>query len=393
MKKPRVLFPFTEAGLGHIMPLRSILDAFREKYGDKVEIIENWFFTESGDPTLKRFEAAMCLFVKEQNKHNKLGFASTWAMNFFGRRIGMWYTMHSLSPFSTSHGIRYMEKLAPDLVVSTHWATHYYARHAKHKPLTAMYCPDAHINPLFAYPSDLTMVSMRPGFEMAKEQYRHLTDDNLKLVPFCIRKEAFDISSDKVKNREQLGLPLDKFTILLAEGGYGIGKMQAICEEIIRLDLPVTLIPVCGKNEELYQHFKSLSTGENITFLPQGFSQDILHYIAASDLFLGKSGNIIAEPTFYGVPSIITKHTTHIERIIAEYYVDTVGCALNIFEVDEIVNKIIDFLEHPEFLAPLIENAKAHRSNYGAEKTADEIFSLLLTRFPELREEVASVGV
>lgn len=390
MYKPKVLFPFTEAGLGHIMPLRSILDAFRAKYGDRVEIIESWFFTESGDPALKRFEEAMCLVVKEQNKHNKFGLFTTWAMNFFPRRLGMWYTMHTLSPFSTRKGRKYMEKLAPDLVVSTHWATHYYARHAKNKPLTAMYCPDAHINPLFAYPSDLTMVSMKPGYDMALAQYRHLNADNVKLVPFCIRKEAYEIPLDKAKNREAMGLPQDKFTIVLAEGGYGIGKMQAICEEIIRLDLPVTLIPICGKNEELYKHFQSLEVGENVTFLPQGFSKEILRYIASSDLFLGKSGNIIAEPTFYGVPSIVTKHTTHIEQIIASYYVDTVGCALNIFEVSEIVGKIVDFLEHPELLVPLAERARAHHENYGAEKTADEIFALLLTRFPELSQETVA---
>lgn len=229
---------------------------------------------------------------------------------------------------------------------------------------------------------------MRPGFEKAKQEYSHLTDDNLKLVPFCIRKEAFDIPNDKLINRETLNLPRDKFTIVLAEGGYGIGKMQAICEEILRRDLPVTLIPICGKNQELFEHFKTLSVGENTTFLPQGFCTTILQYIAASDLFLGKSGNIIAEPTFFGVPSIVTKHATHIEQIIASYYVDTVGCAINIFDVKEIVEKVIEFLEHPEQLAPLIEKAKAQRSNYGAERCADHIFDLLKTRFPELQNPV-----
>ncbi len=387
MKKPRILFPFTEAGLGHIMPLRSIADAFEAKYGDKVEIVQNWFFSESGSTALRGFEEQMCKVVKEQNKHNKFGFFTTSAMNFFGTRIGLWYTMHTLYPFATGKGVRHMESLEADMVVSTHWATNYFARHAKNKPLTVMYCPDAHVNPLFAYPTDLTMISMKPGFEMAKEQYKHLNDDNLKLVPFCIRHEAFEIPRDKKTNREAMGLPEDKFTIVLAEGGYGIGKMQAICEEILRRDLPVTLIPVCGKNEELFAHFKTLGVGGNTTFLPQGYCTAILQYIAASDLFLGKSGNIIAEPTFFGVPSIITKHTTHIERIIASYYVDTVGCALNIFDVEEIVDKIEEFLARPEALAPFIERAKAQRDNYGAEKSADYIFELLLSRFPELAEE------
>ena len=35
-KKPRIVFAFTEAGLGHIMPLKSIADAVEKKYGDKV---------------------------------------------------------------------------------------------------------------------------------------------------------------------------------------------------------------------------------------------------------------------------------------------------------------------------------------------------------------------
>ena len=43
-KKYKVLFPFVEAGFGHIMPLKSVSDAFEQKYGDKVEILKPYFF-------------------------------------------------------------------------------------------------------------------------------------------------------------------------------------------------------------------------------------------------------------------------------------------------------------------------------------------------------------
>lgn len=33
MYKPKVVFAFVEAGMGHIVPERSIADAFEEKYG------------------------------------------------------------------------------------------------------------------------------------------------------------------------------------------------------------------------------------------------------------------------------------------------------------------------------------------------------------------------
>ena len=63
MKKPRVVFPFTEAGMGHIMPLRSIADAFEKKYGDKAEVVRSEFFSETNEKPLMDFEMQMCEFV------------------------------------------------------------------------------------------------------------------------------------------------------------------------------------------------------------------------------------------------------------------------------------------------------------------------------------------
>ena len=43
-KKIKVLFPFVEAGFGHIMATKSICDAFEKKYGDYCEIVRRNFF-------------------------------------------------------------------------------------------------------------------------------------------------------------------------------------------------------------------------------------------------------------------------------------------------------------------------------------------------------------
>ncbi|MBR2988966.1 MAG: hypothetical protein IKC64_04495, partial [Clostridia bacterium] len=258
MRKPRVVFPFTEAGMGHIMPLRAIADTFERKYGDKVEVVRSQFFTETGEPKLKAVEEKMSEFVKEQNKHGSVGKFSTWAMAFFGTKLDTWAVLRVLVPGSKDLGVKHMEELDPDIVVTTHWATNYYAKSSEKGIMTVVYCPDAHINPLFAYESDLTLISMKDGYKKALKKHKRFNEDNLKLVNFCIRNEAFDIPTDKKQNRRELGLDEDKFTIVLAEGGYGIGKMKAVCEEVIKRDLPVTLIPVCGKNEELYNYFSSL---------------------------------------------------------------------------------------------------------------------------------------
>ena len=96
---------------------------------------------------------------------------------------------------------------------------------------------------------------------------------------------------------------------------------------------------------------------------------------------------MIAEPCFFGVPQIITKYATNIERYIGKYYVEEVKSALKIFKPKKVVEKIEEFLAHPEELEPLRLNAEALHSNYGPEKCARYIFELLCTRFPQLKED------
>ena len=388
MYKPRVVFPFTEAGLGHIMPLKAIANKFEKKYGDKVEIVRSQFFTESGNEKLQQFEELLCKTVIRANKHVLFGFFMTMNMDFWGVRLASWATMRHLKNGARKPGYEHMAELKPDLVVSTHWATNYYARHIDPMPLTVMYCPDAEMNPLFCYFCDLALVSTPTGYVAARRKYKHRFDDtNLKLVPYLIREEAFDIPRDKKEVRRRLGLPEDKFTIFLAEGGYGIGKMEQICEIVLERDLPVTIIPICGKNEELYQKFLGMKSKGKTSFVPVGYTDKMFEYEAASDLFCGKSGaNMFAEACFFGVPQIVTKYATNIEQHIGEYYVNIVRSALKIFDAEKVVDKIEEFLAHPERLDSLRRAAEGQHSNYGADECADRIFELLCTKFPHLRE-------
>ena len=56
MKKIKVLFPFVEAGFGHIIAEKSIADAFEKKYGDYCEVVRSYFYKESGDKAMQKFE-------------------------------------------------------------------------------------------------------------------------------------------------------------------------------------------------------------------------------------------------------------------------------------------------------------------------------------------------
>lgn len=388
MDKPRVVFPFVEAGLGHIMPMNSIADEFERCYGDKVECVRSQFFTESGDPVLKEFEDKMREEVVKHNKSSVYGFFVTLNMIFWRARLSTWATMRFLKLGSRRRGIKHMDELRPDLVFSTHWATNYYAKKCKSKPLTAMYCPDAQINPMFQYFCDVVMVSNSVGYnEALKHHPVRFNDENLKSVPFLIRENAFETKLTKTEAREKLGFDRDKFTVVIAEGGYGIGKMEEIANIILERDLPLTLVCVCGRNEELYKKFQGMKSKGNTDFRPMGLIDNMFEVLSAADLFCGKSGaSMIAEPCFFGVPQIITKYATTIEKYIGLYYEKSVGSAIKIFKPKKVVDKIEEFMRDPAELEPYRQAALAQRANYGAKKCADMIFDLLCTRYPELRD-------
>lgn len=386
--KPRVIFPYTEAGLGHIMPMNSIADEFERLYGDKVEVVRSAFFTESGDEKLKEYERKLVKNVVMYNAHPSMGFFATFNMEFWRAAITTWGAVVFIGFGAFKKGVEHMTELAPDLVVSTHWATNYYAMHMKNRPLTVLYCPDAEISALFRYKCDLTLVSMPTGYEKAKKKHkRRYKNDDLRQTPFLIRKEAFDITSDKKELRRKLGIDENKFTVLLADGGYGVGKSGKLCREIIKRDLPVNILAVCGKNQKLYESLKNIKCKGNTSLYPFGMAENILELIACSDLCCGKSGaSLMAEPCFFGVPKIITHYANDIEKCIGKYYIKTVGCAVKQFNVKKAADQIEKFLAYPALLQPYIDAAHTQRQNYGAGKCARYIFGLLCKRFPELKD-------
>lgn len=382
MGKPRVVFPFVEAGFGHIMATKSICDAFEKKYGEYFEIVRSNFYTESGSVPMKKFEEMLCEEVRKFNRHRLYGYGTYFAMDFFGAKISSFFVMKVLIKDAFKESVKHMEALKPDAVISTHWATNYYAEHMKNKPYTAMYIPDAHINTLFRYPCDLSLISIPEGYRKALRFKRRYNENNVKLTPIAIRQAAFDVERDKKKLREKLGHD-DKFTVYITEGGYGVGMAEKLCEMLLEEDLPITLIAVCGKNPEMHARLTKLKQEKskgNTSFYPYGFCENVLEMIASADLYLGKSGSGILEPAFFGVPNIITHSANTLEKLIADHYVDEVKNAKRIFNVEKCVKFIKGAVQGSDEYEKL-KNFKQDLSRYGGEGIADILFEELNKKF------------
>lgn len=379
-RKPRIAFTFVEAGKGHVMPELAVCEAFEKKYGDRAEVVRSRFYTETDDKNMRRFEDGFIRTVELQSRSSLYGKASMVASAIVGDALAQKFVMSMRYPDSKADrpAVKHLRDLNADLIFTTHWATAIYANRLKGaRPFVVLFCPDAYANGMFNVDVNDFLIATPEGLDKVR-QSRMYAGGNASLVPYPIRNEAFALRGRRAELRRELGIAPDAFTVVLADGGYGMAQLVATVRELAQSREKMTLIAVCGTNEKGCAQLRELQTSPSVDLRVFGFTEDMLKFVAAADLFVGKSGaNSMAEPTFFGVPIIITKCITPIESGIKKYYVKKVGNARYIPDPVKAAEAVRRYAAHPEELRPLADRSAGLYANYGAEAIADLLYARL----------------
>jgi 1,2-diacylglycerol 3-beta-galactosyltransferase len=117
-------------------------------------------------------------------------------------------------------------------------------------------------------------------------------------------RQAFLNVPPKAEARARLGLE-DRFTCLISSGGEGVGRNQ---RELVRMllgsDVSLQAVVIAGRNEALKKELKALMPSR---LRIEGFVEDMATYLAASDVFVGKSGPAsVYEALVVGRPALVT---------------------------------------------------------------------------------------
>lgn len=381
--RKRVIFPFVEAGMGHIMPMRAVLTAFRQKYGDKVEIIETKFFHDQDNKEAIKIEQDFIKQVKFHNRFRGLGRLQFFLMGLFGQKISLNFLHKRRYKIGYKSSLEYIKSLNADVIFNTHFSTLYYANEAKEQGLTkakvVCYCPDPVLGLQWDKRFDLMVLSSHKGIDKALNT-KTFKGTNIKYAPFMIRPEIKDYTKPKVEYKKELDLK-DEFTILLCDGAYGAGKMNRVLKELLKSKLTMNILVVCGKNEKLYQKPSKFVAPENIHLKVYGFTDKMLLLAAASDLFIGKSGaSNLAEASYFENPLLVTSMATNIEVWIADYYINEIKNAKKVFNVKKVRELVESFIKNRKLMEPMTIAAKKTKDTSGPEKIADMIYELVLKK-------------
>jgi processive 1,2-diacylglycerol beta-glucosyltransferase len=103
---------------------------------------------------------------------------------------------------------------------------------------------------------------------------------------------------DRAEARRVLGLDPSALSILVSAGGYGIGPVEQLVNDLLALQRPWQIVAIAGKAEKVRKRLEEIShkVGKLPSgaprLVPVGFTTDMEKYMAAADLLVGKAGGL-----------------------------------------------------------------------------------------------------
>ena len=200
------------------------------------------------------------------------------------------------------------------------------------------------------------------GTERAVEQARALGHDDAHIFRtsgMILRPDFYaPDNSDPIALRKEFDLRPDLTTAIVLFGGHGSKVMYDITRRIDAAQLPLQLILICGRNEELAAKFNAQQWRTPLKVI--GFTKEIHKLMTAADFLIGKPGpGSIAEAMVRKLPVLVECNawTLPQERYNAAWVAEKrVGIVLGSFR--QVVSGVQHMLE-PTALAEFRKNVAA----------------------------------
>ena len=352
--KKRVLVTYIEAGFGHITTANSIADAIEALHDPDIEVIRKHTF--QAHPSLCRLEKQFIRDVKWANTfpwHNYIQMAAT---HIFGIHNSLPFVVNTFYRRQRKAYFDILREIQPDIIIDTHYLTSFLATqyrdmvdpHVK----VVTYDPDNNVHNWWNILVDKFVVNSRLAFHDAL--LHDFTRKQLMIVPFVTRKEIMDVTEDKAYYRNKYDLPQERFTVMVAAGGYGRSGMNRVVTALLRhVKYPITLIAICGTNKRLYNRLMKMRerVAPRIDLRPYEFMPKVYELNRASDILLTKGGpNAMLDSALMGVPIGVFYCASNIEYESMHLFTSVLNCGRFFPQAHRIVRWVNECVSDPSIL-------------------------------------------
>jgi processive 1,2-diacylglycerol beta-glucosyltransferase len=353
----RVLILSASAGAGHVRAAEALLKVFKSHAG--VSEVEHWDMLKY---TTKLFRHIYSQVYLDLINHapNMLGILyDSLDKPWQSKKAQFGFEKFSAGPF-----LKAVSGFEPDLIVCTHFtpatltAWLYENKRLGVKPAITVTDFDCHATWLthtyqhyFVILDETREHLIRLGIDSAR-----ITVSGIPIDP------VFMTHKTKQHSRRLLELDPDLFTIMVSAGGNGVGPMENLVSELLRIERPVQIVVIAGRSMELKRRLDELAAQVNghgpVKLVPVGFTNLMDEYMAAADILLGKPGGMTSgEAMARGLPMCIFNPIPGQEERNSDHLLE-MGMAIRCNNLPTISYKLQQLMDDPERLSAMRRNTQ-----------------------------------
>jgi processive 1,2-diacylglycerol beta-glucosyltransferase len=291
----------------------------------------------------------------------------------------------ALDRLNTQPMIRMLKRVQPDLCIATHFLPAeilaWLIARKKLRARNAIVVTDYDVHAMWLcrtvdryYVAVQESAEYLSGIGVAREKLRvtGIPIDPLFEVPVA-RSEA----------RRKFGLSPDARVLLISAGGYGIGPVEHLVEDLLALKRHWQIVAIAGKGEKLKKSLEQLSKaggklpagGDRLVVV--GFTKEMDQYMAAADVLIGKAGGLTtSEALARGLPMVLIEPIPGQEERNADHLLEA-GAAIRCNNLPAAAWKIAALLDNPEKLQAMSAAAKAMARPGAARAIVEDALGLL----------------
>lgn len=322
--RPRILFATISVGGGHVATARAMAEAVERFYPGRFDVSVSDYVKEVGPVRLDRFHkdawrwalkrplvARGGQFLVDRSPRLSVAFQG-WLFRHFARAAAedlrddppaLVVSNHGLLTTGFAEARRLHGLRVPVLTFAT-----------EPQGISA-YWADPRADHIVAPSEETRLDLLRFGVPKAK----------LSVAGYPVRQVFLDAPT-KAEARASLGLERDHFTCLVSLGGEGmVGNARQLVRALLAEDdlhrgTPRQVVVLTGRNPALRKELSTLRAPGASRLIVEGFVEDVATRLAASDVFVGKSGPAsVYEALAVGRPVLVTGFAAFNELGVARF--------------------------------------------------------------------------
>jgi processive 1,2-diacylglycerol beta-glucosyltransferase len=158
---------------------------------------------------------------------------------------------------------------------------------------------------------------------------------------------------------ERQGVAGDRPIVLQLAGGFGVGPIEQLYQAILRLEIPIEIVVVTGRNEELRARLAACEVPARHRAKVLGFTDQIDELMLLADVVVSKPGGLTtSEILARGAALAIVNPVPGQESRNSDYLLEN-GAAIKINNVATLPHKLTRLLQDSRRLDQLKEHARA----------------------------------